>query len=161
MISKSISYEKTTSTYVAISGWGILLIFGADQGLLQTVAPYPPFGLITLTALISGSYLMFLGIYSSAILVSKNNELRTTIYKRALESNLLHAIGHAEMEKEIQKTVERIRRDTDTEGTYLDPEIQLNENELKKYLDFVIRSKKGGKFETLKYLNHSSPSDGD
>jgi hypothetical protein len=30
-----------------------------------------------------------------------------------------------------------------TEGTYLDPEIQLNKNELKKYLLCHKRSKKG------------------
>ena len=52
-----------------ISGWGIFLIFGANQGLVQTLAPYPPFGLVTNTVLIIGGFLMLLGIYNSAILV--------------------------------------------------------------------------------------------
>jgi len=32
-----------------VSGWGIFLIFGANQVATQIVAPYPPFGLATIT----------------------------------------------------------------------------------------------------------------
>ena len=56
-----------------ISGWGIFLIFGANQGLVQTLAPYPTFGLVTNTVLIIGGFLMLLGIYNSALLVSVND----------------------------------------------------------------------------------------
>ena len=54
------------------------------------------------------SFLMLLGIYNSATLVSANNELRKSIHKHALESRLLRLIGHAEMEKEIEKTVKKL-----------------------------------------------------
>ena len=56
---------------------------------------------------------MLLGIYNSATLVSANNELRRSIQKHALESKLLGAIGQAEMEKEIQKTVKQVTMDKD------------------------------------------------
>ena len=91
-----------------ISGWGIFLIFSANQALLQIVAPYPPFGLATITVLDIAAFLMLLGIYNSATLVSANDELRKSIYKHAVESRLLGLIGHAEMEKEIEKTVKKI-----------------------------------------------------
>jgi hypothetical protein len=94
-----------------ISGWGIFLIFGANQAAVQIVAPYPPFGLATTTVLIMASFLMLLGIYNSAIHVSANNELRKSIHKHALESRLLSLIGHAEMEKGIQRTVRKIAQD--------------------------------------------------
>lgn len=42
---------------------------------------------------------------NTASLVTTNNELRKTIRKHTLQSNLLDLIGHTEMEKEIQKTV--------------------------------------------------------
>jgi hypothetical protein len=45
------------------------------------------------------------------ILITTRNKDGTSIYKHALESKLLGAIGHAEMEKEIQKTVEQVNRD--------------------------------------------------
>ena len=37
-----------------------------------------------------------------------NNDLRKSIYKHAIESKMLNLIGHAEMEREIQKTVTKI-----------------------------------------------------
>ena len=57
-ISKIVSYEKNIKTYMIISGWGILLIFGADQAAVQSQlqSPYPPFGLATLTVLIIGIF---------------------------------------------------------------------------------------------------------
>jgi hypothetical protein len=51
--------------------------------------------------------------YISATLVSENINLRKSIYKITQQSKLLNLIGQAEMEKEIQKTVNRIVRDKD------------------------------------------------
>ena len=91
-ISKIVGYEVNIKTYMIISGWGIFLIFAANQASAQMLTPYPPFGLATITVLVSASYLMLLGIYNSATLVSANNELRRSIHKHALESKLLSAI---------------------------------------------------------------------
>src|SRR5215467_14743856 len=110
-IARTISYEKNIRTYMIISGWGIFLIFTANQAATQIVAPYPPFGLATITALVMAAFLMLIGIYNSAILVSANNELRKSIYRHAVESRLLRFIGQAGMENEIEKTVRKISRD--------------------------------------------------
>jgi hypothetical protein len=145
-ISKIIGYEKNIKTSMIISGWGILLIFGTNQAVAQTLGPYPPFGLATLTVLIIAAYLMLLGIYNSATLVSANTNLRKFIRKRTLESRLLDLIGQAEMEKEIQKTVKEITQDALDKGNLeIDTEqqpIELDEKELKKYVDLVIREVK-------------------
>ena len=52
--------------YMIISGWGIFLVFAANQAATQIVSPYPPFGLITVTVLSLAGYLMLMGIYNSA-----------------------------------------------------------------------------------------------
>jgi hypothetical protein len=141
-ISRIVSYEKNVRTYMIISGWGILLIFSANQGITQTLAPYPPFGLATLTVLVIAAFLMLLGIYNSATLVSMNNIVRKSIRKHALESRLLDLIGHAEMDKEIQNTVTRIVQSQDTLEMDREIGIELDENELRKYIDVVIREVK-------------------
>jgi hypothetical protein len=87
---------------------GIFFIFAANQGTDQQTTPFPPFGIPTITILNTAAYLVLVGIYNSAKLVSVNNNLRKSIYKHAVESKMLQLIGHAEMEKEIQKTVTRI-----------------------------------------------------
>ena len=87
---------------------------------------------------------MLIGIYNSATLVSANNELRRSIHKRALESKLLGAIGHAEMEKEIQKTVKQVARDTHELETKLEEPVDLDELELEKYIEFVVKEVRKG-----------------
>jgi hypothetical protein len=145
-ISRIIGYERNIKIYMIISGWGILLIFSSNQAATQIVLPYPPFGLVTITVLVSASYLMLLGIYNSATLVSANNELRRSIHKHALESKLLGAIGHAEMEKEIQNTVKQVNRDKYELEKELEEPVELDEMELEKYIEFVVKEvRKGSK----------------
>lgn len=145
-LAKNIGYEKNLKTFMVISGWGILLIFGADQAVAQTLGPYPPFGLATITVLVVAAFLMLLGIYNSATLVSANNGLRRSIHKHALESKLLNLIGKAEMENEIQRTVKKITQDKESLLTDTVIPIELDEKELQKYVDLVIREiKKEGR----------------
>jgi hypothetical protein len=145
-ISRIIRYERNIKTYMIISGWGIFLIFSSNQAVTQMVSPYPPFGLVTVTILTTASSLMLLGIYNSATLVSTNNELRRSIHRHALESKLLRAIGHAEMEKEIQKTVKQVTRDKYDLEKELEEPVELDELELERYIEFVVKEvRKAGK----------------
>jgi hypothetical protein len=141
-ISRVVSYERNIKTYMIISGWGIFLIFAANQAAIQIVNPYPPFGLATITVLNMAGYLMLLGIYNSASLVSMNKSLRKSILKHAIKSNLLGLIGHAEMEKEIQKTVTEIIESQDDLDVYGERKIDLDENELRRYIDMVLKEVK-------------------
>src|SRR5688572_28134290 len=118
---------------------GILLIFGSNQALVQTLAPYPPFGLVTITVLIIGAFLMLLGIYNSAALVSANDRLRKSIYKHASEPRLLGLIGQAEMKKEIEKIVNEVTQRKDSLERLTNAPIEFDKKELKRYIDFVIR----------------------
>ena len=147
-ISRIVSYEKNIKTYMIISGWGMFLIFAANQATTQIVPGiYPPFGLLTITVLNIAAFFMLLGIYNSATLVSSNHNLRKVIHKHALESRLLEIIGKAEMENEIKKTVKKITDDKDVLETDKKTKIELDEKELRKYIDAVVKeTKKDYKF---------------
>ncbi len=139
-IARTVGYERNIKIYMIISGWGIFLIFAANQAAIQIVNPYPPFGLVTLTVLTTAGYLMLLGIYNSASLVSTNNSLRKYIRRHAmLRSNLLDLIGHAEMEKEIQETVTDIIESQEILDIRTEREVELDEKELRRYIDIVIK----------------------
>jgi hypothetical protein len=145
-ISRIIGYERNIKIYMIISGWGILLLFSSNQAATQIVSPYPTFGVVTTTILVTASYLTLLGIYNSATHVSADNELRISIHKHALESKLLGAIGHVEMEKEIQKTVKQVNRDKNNLEKDLEEPVELDEMELEKYIEFAVREvRKGSK----------------
>ena len=143
-ISRIVSYERRIKTFMIISGWGILFIFSSNQAVTQIIIPYPPFGLPTITILVTGACLMLLGIYNSATLVSTNNELRKSIRKRALESKFLGLIGHAEMEKEIQRTVKQVSEDKNIIEIALQEPVEFDESQLKKYVEFVIKEVRKG-----------------
>ena len=127
-----------------ISGFGIFLIFTANQAPTQVVAPYPAFRLATITVLNLAAFLMLVGIYNSATLVSANTNLRKSIHKHALESKLLNLIGQAEFEREIQKTVGKIIEDQPDIEMVTETKYELDEEELKKYLEVVIKEVKRG-----------------
>jgi hypothetical protein len=141
-MSRTVKYERKIRTYMIISGWGIFLIFTANQASAQIISPYPPFGLATLTVLNLAAYLMLIGIYNSATLVSVNDNLRKSIRKHAVKSKLLNLIGHAEMEKEIQKTVTDIIRSQDISDIDKESEFELDKQEIRRYIDIVINEVK-------------------
>ena len=73
MVARGIE-EKNVSDYMKLSAFGIVLlsISNVDAGLFML--PYPPFGLPTISFMGLSSYLLFIGIYYSAISVSLNQK---------------------------------------------------------------------------------------
>ena len=106
----------------------------------QIVVPYPPFGIATVTVLNIAAYLMLLGIYNSAAQVSANNNLRKFIHKHALK--LLNPIGEAELQKEIQIAVKKISEKKQIADLTTETSLELDEKQLEKYLNEVIKIKK-------------------
>jgi hypothetical protein len=137
-MSKNLSYEKNIKTHMIVCGWGILLIFSADQSGLQTLAPYPPFGLATLSVLILGSFMMLVSIYNSALLVGSNMKLRGIIRQHALESNVFGVVGRSQMQKEVEKTVKKITRIKAELERDSEQRIEFDEEGLKEYLSSLM-----------------------
>jgi hypothetical protein len=61
-----------------------------------------------------------------------------------LRSNLLDLIGHAEMEKEIQETVADIIESQEIQAIRTEREVELDEKELRRYIDIVIKEVRKG-----------------
>jgi hypothetical protein len=78
------------------------------------------------------------------ITVSTNDNLRKAIRRHTLKSILLGLIGQAEMEKEIQKTVTEIVESRDILDINKEGEIELDEKEMRRYMDIVIKEVKKG-----------------
>jgi hypothetical protein len=92
--------------YMVISAYGLILLFSSDQAIFLVNYNYPPFGLATISYVGFSCFLVMIGIYSAAISVGQDIELRSLIRKSALkEAGLLHNIASAEMEQQITQTV--------------------------------------------------------
>jgi hypothetical protein len=140
-LAKTVSYEKNIRIFLSISGWGFLFIFGANQAATQTVSPYPPFGLATLTVLVVAGFLLLLGIFNSASLASTNDKLRKVVREQVRHLKLLGLIGRAELDREMQKTVRKIAHENPLSEDKDNP-VELDIKELKKYVELVTKEVK-------------------
>jgi hypothetical protein len=142
-IAKNIAHTITISHYMIISAYGFILLFISNQAIVLVTAPYPPFGLATISFMGLSSYLILVGIYSSAISVAQDLELRKLIRKYTTESKLLDSIVSAEMEREIQNRVMKIVNEQSfkmKEETGV--QSSLNEEDIKEYLEKVLSETK-------------------
>jgi hypothetical protein len=132
--------QHTIKDYLVISAYGIVLLFVSNQASNLIFAPYPPFGLVTVSFVVLASYMLLIGIYSSALSVSQDSELRKIVRKVAIrESKLLDSIGSAELEQEIIMRVmpllhsqaNNIKEETGIESS-------LTDEDIKQYLGDVL-----------------------
>jgi hypothetical protein len=94
--------------------------------------------------MVLASYLVSLGVYSSATSVSEDSRLRQTIRKIALrESQFLDAIGTSQMEQELQRRVIAIHGNT--KNSMLNEtgiSSSIDENDIKSYLQEILEEVK-------------------
>jgi hypothetical protein len=140
MVARRLKDNKVKG-YLIISAYGMTLLFASNQPTALILVPYPPFGLVTICFMGLASYLLYLGIYSSAVSVSEDSRLRQNIRKIALKESqhFLDAIGTAEMEQEIQRKVLRFSENTkalmeDETGI----STSIDEDDIKRYLDEIL-----------------------
>ena len=140
MVSRSLK-ESKVKNYLIISAYGMTLLFASNQPTSLILAPYPPFGLVTVCFIGLASYLLYLGIYSSAVSVSEDARLRQTIRKAALKESqqFLDAIGSAEMEQEVERKVIRFsKRTKDLMEQETGISTSLDDDDMKRYLEEVL-----------------------
>ena len=106
-----------------ISAVGVAILFGSVDIDSLLYATYPPFGILTISFMAIGSYLVFTGITNSAVLVARDRVLRKEFYNNAMSQlDLLKAIGVTQMEKELvqnYKSVEkRLNQPKITDGPF-------------------------------------------
>jgi hypothetical protein len=121
---------------ILFSAIGMVIIFGSlDIATLQ-YSVYPPFGLITTAFMPLGSYLLFIGILSSAQNISRNIQIRKEVYKSAnSQFDLLKIIGMAQMEKELLKKYKSISKYTSMSEEEVD---KLDQDEISEIVHDVV-----------------------
>jgi hypothetical protein len=149
MIARNIGKDNIVRNYVVISAYGFMLLFTSNQATALTFTPYPPFGLITVSFVGLSSYLILVGIYSSAISISRDAKLRLEIRRLAITNpKLLDSIGTAQLEDETKDkmlSMVKVNKAIMAEETGVRP--SLGDDDIKQYLDDVLKEIKGSKKE--------------
>jgi|RhiMetdeSRZDD1v2_1073273.scaffolds.fasta_scaffold223420_2 hypothetical protein len=142
-IARHLPNDTAVKSYMIIAAYGLVVFYISNQAgssLFQSGGVYPPFGLLTIAIIGLSSYLMLVGIYSSAISVSQDSRLRRAIRKSVQQqSSLLDKIGTAQMQQEIENSVlSTIKSQAENLRTETGIDTSLDEDEIKEYMNEVI-----------------------
>jgi hypothetical protein len=140
LISRTIPRSYIMHHNLNIFGLGMALFFVAGSATV-THNPFPPFGLATVALIGISSYLLFLGLYSTAISLSEDSRLRKQIRKSAQDWKFFLKLSDAEIEKRIVDQVEAVK-DSMTTDTGVAPSISIEE--ARDYLQEVLNEVKKG-----------------
>ncbi len=137
-VARTLPNGTALRNHITIAAYGFLLFYIAGSAMAAQAA-FPPYGLVSLSYTGLSCYLIYSGLYSSAVIVSQDKALRQSIRKSVTEqSKLLDSIGTAHLEQELQSIVLTITKkysDSMVEETGV--EASMTENDIKEYIQRV------------------------
>lgn len=139
-LARKLGDKNVIRNYMIVSAYGLVLVFVSNQASVLVSASYPPFGIVSASFMGLASYLVVVGIYSTAISVAEDSSLRRSIRSFAIkESKLLESIGTAQMEQHIKKKViEFTKRNQEKIAEETGIQSSLTEEDMRQYLEEVI-----------------------
>jgi hypothetical protein len=153
LVAKTLGRQITSShnkiiNYLIIAAFSTILISPTTNNWI-TNNSYPPFGAIQRAFVVLASFLFSIGIYSVALSVAQDAELRHLARKYAKQYALLDTLAKQQEDAEvtridkvvklIHKRAGAMEKETGVESSMLD------DNEVRQYLDLVIRETRGKK----------------
>ena len=144
LVAKTLGRQITSSrnkiiNYLIIAALATILVSPTTNNWI-TNNSYPPFGAIQRAFVVLSSFLFSIGIYSVALSVAQDAELRHLARKYAKEYALLDTLGNAQKNAEIiRKVVKLIHKHADAMEKETGVESSmLDDNEVRQYLELVI-----------------------
>ena len=137
-VAKTLNKDSDLRNHMIIATYGFILFFIAGSSTASQAA-YPPYGLASISFVGLSCYLIYSGLYSSAVTVSQDITLRNSIRKSVTEqSKLLHGMGTAQMQQELESKVLTINKkvsDMMEEETGVEP--SMTEEDIKEHIELV------------------------
>ena len=142
-IARTLQKGSALREYMIIAAYGLLLFYVAGSAT-ATQAAYPPFGLASVAFTGLSCYLIYTGLYSSAISVSQDLTLRQSIRESVKEqSKFLDSMGTAQMESELQNRVlTTAKKASDNMEEESGVESSMTEDDMKDYMEIVMNELK-------------------
>ncbi len=128
LIASTVVPNDSVKKSLLISCIGMVILFSSVEITPLQYKVFPPYGLITEAFIPLGTFLLLVGIFTSAVNVSQDGELRRDFRKSAIaQLNLLRTIGIAQMEKELVnnfKSIEKRYPDIETTQDYSEENVK-------------------------------------
>ena len=143
IVANKLEVDNPIRRYLITTAIGFIIIYTVTETTVIASA-YPPYGLSSLSFIIISIYLVNFGLYSSAISLSHDIQLRNNI--RTLTVNhksLLGNIGQAQMTADLQKAITDVKDVVDKEEQELKEktgiESTLTEENVENYMEQVLQ----------------------
>ena len=137
-VARTLKKDSDLRNHMIIAAYGFTLFYIAGSAIASQAA-YPPYGLASISYIGLSCYMIYSGLYSSAITVSQDIALRNSIRKSVTEqSKLLHSMGTAHMQQELESKVLTINKkvsDKMEEETGVEPSMTLED--IKEHIEMV------------------------
>ena len=138
-VARTLRKDSDLRNHMVIAAYGFVLFYIAGSAMASQAA-YPPFGIVSVSFTGLSCYLIYTGLYSSAVTVSQDTTLRLSIRKSITEqAKFLDSVGTAQMEQELQSTVMKIaRKHSDVLTKKTGVESSMTDSDIKEYLTMVL-----------------------
>lgn len=140
-VARTLQTGSIIRDYMIIAAYGFVLFYVSGSAMVSQAA-YPPYGLAAVSFTGLSCYLIYTGLYFSAISVSQDMALRQSIKKSLMEesSKLLDSIGSAQMEREFQTRVLTVaKKASDIMAKETGVEAPMTEDDMKDYMEVVMK----------------------
>ena len=142
-VARTLQKGSALREYLIIAAYGLLLFYVAGSAMASQAA-YPPLGLASVSFTGLACYLVYMGLYSSAISVSQDLTLRQSIRQSVKEqSKFLESMGTAQMEAELQtRVLSTARKASYSMEEETGVESSMTEDDMKDYMEIVMNELK-------------------
>jgi hypothetical protein len=138
-VARTLRKDSDLRNHMVIAAYGFVLFYIAGSAIASQAA-YPPYGIVSVSFTGLSCYLIYTGLYSSAVTVSQDTTLRLSIRKSVSEqAKFLDSMGTAQMEQELQSTVMKIaRKHSDVLTKKTGVESSMTDADIKEYLTMML-----------------------
>ena len=138
-VARTLRKDSSLRKHMIIAAFGFVLFYIAGSANAYQAA-YPPYGIVAVSFTGLSCYLIYVGLYSSAVTVSQDTTLRLSIRKSLTDqAKFLDSIGSAHMEQELQSTVLNIaKKNTDVLTEKTGVEASMTDSDIKEYMAMVL-----------------------
>jgi hypothetical protein len=142
-VARTLQKGSALRDFMILAAYGLLLFYVAGSAQVSQAA-YPPFGFASVAFTGLSCYLIYTGLYSSAISVSQDLTLRQSIRQSVKEqSKFLDSMGTAQMESELQNRVlTTAKKASDSMEEESGVESSMTEDDMKDYMEIVMNELK-------------------
>lgn len=133
--------DTNIKKYVLMTSLGFLLYFICGTSSIGQ-APFPPFGIISISFLGLGSFLILNGLYLSAMHLSSDRNLRGIVKSAIDASRLMEKIGTAQFNIEMEKVTLKVIESRSQDDEQFKTTTLKNDKEIRDYIEEVLNEMK-------------------